>query len=74
MKLTLNETPIRTAKNYAINNIKLENIEIPENIQEFNGLKFLGDIDNFEILKMNKFTEFKYVVINSSSVPYSVLD
>jgi len=60
MKLTLNETPIRTAKNYAINNIKLENIEIPENIQEFNGLKFLGDIDEFEILEMNKFTEFKY--------------
>ena len=60
MDLTLNETPIRTAKNYTINNIKLENIEIPENIQEFNGLKFLGDIKDFEILEMNKFTEFKY--------------
>ena len=60
MNLTLNETPIRTAKNYAINNIKLENIKIPETIQEFNGLKLLGDIDDFEILEMNKFTEFKY--------------
>ena len=60
MDLTLNETPIRTAKNYNINNIKLENIEIPENIQEFGGLKFLGDTTDFEILEMNKFTEFKY--------------
>ena len=60
MDLTLNETPIRTAKNYAINNIKLENIEIPENIQEFKSLKILGDIKDYEILEMNKFTEFKY--------------
>ena len=60
MDLTLNETPIRTAKNYAINNIKLDNIEIPETIQEFNGLKFLGNTSDFEILEMNKFTEFKY--------------
>ena len=60
MDLTLNETPIRTAKNYSINNINLENIEIPDNIQEFNGLKFLGNTTDFEILEMNKFTEFKY--------------
>ena len=60
MDLTLNETPIRTAKNYSINNINLENIEIPDNIQEFNGLKFLGNTTDFEILEMNKITEFKY--------------
>ena len=60
MDLTLNETPIRTAKNYAINNIKLENIEIPEVIQKFNGLKILGDVEKFEILEMSKFSEFKY--------------
>ena len=60
MDLTLNETPIRTAKNYNINNIKLDNIEIPETIQKYNGLKILGDIDKFEILEMCKFTEFKY--------------
>lgn len=40
--LKLNETPIRTAKNYGINNIKLENIDIPENVPEFNGLKITG--------------------------------
>lgn len=60
MDLTLNETPIRTAKNYAVNNIKLENIEIPENIQEFNGLTVFGDIKKFQIQEMSKFSEFKY--------------
>ena len=60
MDLTLNETPIRTAKNYNINNIKLDNIEIPETIQEFNSMRFLGNVDKFEILEMKKFTEFKY--------------
>lgn len=34
-ELKLNETPVRTSKNYNINNIKLENINIPEKIQEF---------------------------------------
>ena len=40
--LKLNETPIRTVKNYGINNIKLENINVPDNISEFNGLKITG--------------------------------
>lgn len=60
MDLVLNETPIRTAKNYAINNIKLDDIEIPEKIEKFNGLQILGDKDKFEILEMNKISEFKY--------------
>ena len=34
-KLKLNETPVRTSRNFNINNIKLENIEIPEIIHEF---------------------------------------
>lgn len=37
-KLKLNETPIRTARNFNINNIKLENIEFPEDIQNFKNL------------------------------------
>ena len=35
-KLILNETPKRTSKNYGINNIVLENIQIPTKISEFN--------------------------------------
>ena len=33
--MKLNETPVRTSRNFNINNIKLENIEIPENIPLF---------------------------------------
>jgi len=33
--IELNETPVRTARNFNINNIKLENISIPENIEQF---------------------------------------
>ena len=40
--LKLNETPIRTARNYKINNIKLENVNIPENISKFEGLNIKG--------------------------------
>ena len=28
--LILNETPVRTSKNFNINNIKIEDVEIPE--------------------------------------------
>ena len=33
--LMLNETPVRTSKNFNINNIKLENIEIPDKLEKF---------------------------------------
>ena len=37
-ELKLNETPLRTAKNYNINNIKLKNINIPEKIENFDNV------------------------------------
>ncbi len=33
--LKLNETPVRTSRNFNINNIKLDNISVPENLKEF---------------------------------------
>ena len=33
--LKLNETPVRTARNFNINNIKIENVNVPENLKEF---------------------------------------
>lgn len=41
--LKLNETPIRTSRNFNINNIKLEDIEIPDTINKFNNIMITGD-------------------------------
>ncbi len=58
--LTLNQTPIRTARNYGINNIKLENIDLPETVRDFNGLKISGDIDKFTVTFDKKENDIKY--------------
>lgn len=42
-KLILNETPVRTSKNFNINNIKLENINIPNNIKSFENVTITGE-------------------------------
>ncbi len=47
--LKLNETPVRTAKNFKINNIKLENIEIPEVIPAFENVTIIGDTSKMDI-------------------------
>lgn len=47
--LKLNETPVRTSRNFNINNIKLENIDVPENVQPFENMTITGEkleIDN----------------------------
>lgn len=38
-ELVLNNTPIRTSRNFNINNIKLKDVNIPENITEFKNVK-----------------------------------
>jgi Fe-S cluster assembly scaffold protein SufB len=54
----LNETPVRTSRNFNINNIKLENINIPEKVKKFGSVKIYNEseenkidfvIDDFEI-------------------------
>ena len=46
--MILNETPIKTSKNYKINNIEL-NLKLPNKIEEFSGLTISGDTSNFQI-------------------------
>lgn len=58
--LTINETPIRTSKNYGINNIKLENIDIPELVNEFNGLEITGNSEKFNIENKKIENKIKY--------------
>lgn len=53
--LTFNETPIRTSKNFKINNINLENINIPENLSTF---------ENIDIIKNN--SEICYELSNTA--------
>lgn len=38
-KLKLNETPVRTSRNFSINNIELDNVVIPDEIGNFNNVK-----------------------------------
>lgn len=40
--MKLNETPVRTSRNFNINNIKLENIEIPNQIKEFKNVEIIN--------------------------------
>lgn len=41
--IKLNETPVRTSRNFNINNIKLENVSVPEEIKEFEKVQVSGD-------------------------------
>lgn len=52
-KLKLNETPVRTSRNFKINNIILENINIPENIDNFENVMI--NTNNIIIDKPDKY-------------------
>lgn len=53
--LKINETPKRTSKNFNINNIKLENIQFPDEVEEFKNIEITGNVeytsksDDFEL-------------------------
>ena len=49
--LKLNETPVRTSRNFNINNIKLDNIKIPKQIPEFKNITITSDISKTKIEK-----------------------
>ena len=58
--LILNETPVRTSKNFNINNIKIEDIEMPEVIEEFNNVDIIRESENIEISSEIKNTTLTY--------------
>ena len=47
--MKLNETPVRTSKNFNINNIKLEDVNIPKKINKFNNVNIIGETSNIGI-------------------------
>ena len=58
--MKLNETPVRTSRNFNINNIKIEDIEIPEVIEEFNNVDIIKESDDIEIVSNNKNIDLTY--------------
>ena len=59
-KVKLNETPVRTSRNFNINNIKLENIEIPETIPKFENVTIIGDTSKINIEQNTSNIELVY--------------
>ncbi len=47
--ISLSETPIRTSRNFNMNNIKLENVEIPERIGNFKNVQIMGENSKVKI-------------------------
>ena len=41
--MILNETPVRTSRNFLINNIAVEDVDLPENLKEFNNVEVICD-------------------------------
>lgn len=54
--IKLNETPVRTSRNFNINNIKLEDINIPEKLKPFNNLRIVGDIETSQNIENTELT------------------
>ena len=59
-KMQFNETPVRTSKNFNINHIQLENIELPETIQQFENVEIIGETSNIKIEKQIETGKIKY--------------
>lgn len=55
-ELKLNETPIRTSKNFLINNIKLTDVEIPETVEKFKNVEIIGGKNITENIEETKLT------------------
>ena len=55
-ELKLNETPIRTSRNFLINNIKLTDVEIQEAVEEFKNVEIIGRKNITENIEETKLT------------------
>ena len=59
-KLKLNETPVRTSRNFNINNIKLENISIPKKIEEFENVEIIKEQEDIKVNNQIKSIKLTY--------------
>ena len=52
--LKLNNTPVRTSRNFEINNIELKDIKLPENLKEFKNVEIVNEGCSLEKSVSNK--------------------
>ena len=52
--LKLNNTPVRTSRNFGINNIELKDIELPEDLKEFKNVEIINEGCSLEKSISNK--------------------
>ena len=64
--MIINETPVRTSKNYGINNIEIKDFENPKRIEEFSNLTITGDAEKFKISNEVLILKQKYMETNIS--------
>ena len=55
-ELKLNETPIRTSRNFLINNIKLTDVEIPETVEKFKNIEIIGETKDVRLYGVKFYT------------------
>lgn len=58
--LKINETPVRTSRNFNINNIKLDNITIPEKIESFGNVEIINENDKINVETSNNSLNLTY--------------
>lgn len=58
--LKLNETPVRTSRNFNINNMKLEGVYIPEKIEKFNHIEIIGGNSENKVTSNTKSCHLTY--------------
>jgi len=59
-ELKINETPVRTSRNFNINNIKLKDIELPKRTRPFKTMKITGQTPKIKIEEIKTDVELTY--------------
>ena len=58
--LKLNETPVRTSRNFNINNIKIDDIELPKDIKEFYNIDIIKESEDLTVNEDIQSLDFTY--------------
>lgn len=59
-KLAVNSTPVRTSKNFKINDIELQNLKVPENIESFENVTVTNNSSKIKIDNLSSTYNIEY--------------